>query len=186
MHVLIAGDTPEQVARATNEIEKILFADDQTRAIIRNEQLRIVAKIKNNEYNIPTGDFEGLKINYNNLDIPNPNAYIMAVPNECIGVILGKGGETIKNIQKKAEALNVQISADTNPNSQTRNIYVEGSEDAFKRVKVLIDEIVNTHLKMKSAFTDSEAGNGLGANVTLSIPVSTLSTVVGKNGESLM
>jgi far upstream element-binding protein len=110
----------------------------------------------------------------------------MAVPNECLGVLLGKSGETIRNIQQKAEALNIQISADSNNGKDTRNIYVEGSEDCFKRVKILIDEIVNTHMKMKVAFTDSDTASGLRAQVTLSIPVNTLSTVVGKNGDSLM
>ena len=98
----------------------------------------------------------------------------------------GNGGETIRKIHKKAEALNVQISSDSNSNATSRNIYVEGSEEAFKRVKALIDEIVNTHTKMKGAFADGDASAGLRVHVTLSIPVAALPTVVGKNGESLM
>jgi hypothetical protein len=36
-HVLIIGDTPENVRRAQNTVERIIFADDNTRNKIRQE-----------------------------------------------------------------------------------------------------------------------------------------------------
>lgn len=39
LHVLVAGDNEEQVARAVAEIEKIIFADEKTRNILRYLQL---------------------------------------------------------------------------------------------------------------------------------------------------
>lgn len=185
-HVLIAGDTEAQVAHASTEVERILFADDQTRSILRQEQLRVVQQIKNNEYGLNCTGHSNIEINYNALGITNPTAYIIPVPNECIGVILGKSGDTIKQIQQKAEAHNVQISADSNPNSKTRNIFVEGSEDAFVRVKKLVDEIVSTYMKMMSVVSEDPSLNSTFINVKLSIPVQALPVVVGKNSESLM
>ena len=92
----------------------------------------------------------------------------------------------MKQIQAQAEAHNVQISPDSNPGTQTRNIFVEGSEDSFVRVKNLIDEIIETQMRIKQAVQgDSELG-GLAIHVTLSIPVTALPTVVGKNGENFM
>jgi hypothetical protein len=29
---------------------------------------------------------------------PSPYAYILQIPNECVGLIIGKGGETIRNL----------------------------------------------------------------------------------------
>jgi hypothetical protein len=29
---------------------------------------------------------------------PSPNALIIPVPNECVGLIIGKGGETIRHL----------------------------------------------------------------------------------------
>ena len=184
--MLIAGDSEQQVAHATAEIERIIFADDQTRSILRQEQLKIVQQIKNNEYNLPSSGYAAIEINYNALGIINPTAYILPIPNECVGVLLGNSGETIRQIQQKAEAHNVQISADSNPNSRTRNIFVEGSEDAFLRVKKLIDEVVNTYIKFKSVVSQNPNENETFINVKLSIPVQSLPTVVGKNSESLM
>ena len=186
LHVLIAGDSEEQVGKAATEIERILFADEQTRSILRQEQLKIVQQIKNNEYNLNNNNYSNNEINYNALGIINPTAFIMEIPNECVGILLGNSGETIKQIQLKAEAHNIHISADSNPNSNTRNLFVEGSEDAFVRVKKLIDEIVNTYLKLKTVVTQDLTENEVFINIKLSIPVQTLSTVVGPNHETLM
>lgn len=186
LHVMIAGDSEAQVAKASAEIEKIIFADEQTRSILRQEQLKIVQQIKNNEYNLPSSGYAAVEINYNALGIVNPTAYVYPVPNECVGLLLGDGGDTIRQIQKKAEAHNVQMQADSNPNSQTRNIYVEGSEDAFLRVKKLIDEIIDTHMKLKSVTTGDSSANEVMINVKLSIPVKSLPVVVGKSSENLL
>ena len=35
---------------------------------------------------------------------PNPNAYVVPVPNDCVGLIIGKGGETIRNLQLQSGA----------------------------------------------------------------------------------
>jgi far upstream element-binding protein len=186
LHVMIAGDSEAQVARASAEIERIIFADEQTRSILRQEQLKIVQQIKNNEYNLPSSGYAAVEINYNALGIINPTAYILPVPNECVGLLLGDGGETIRQIQKKAEAHNVQMQADSNPNSKTRNVYVEGSEDAFLRVKKLIDEIIDSHMKLKSVTAGAVGDSETLINVKLSIPVKTLPTVVGKSSETLL
>jgi hypothetical protein len=145
-----------------------------------------VQQIKNNEYNLPSSGYAATEINYNALGILNPTAYILPVPNECVGILIGNSGETIRQIQQKAEAHNVQVSADSNPNSKTRNIFVEGSEDAFVRVKTLIDEIIDTYFKLKLVVTQDPIQNETFINVRLSIPVTTLAVVVGKNSETLM
>ena len=51
-HVLIVGDNESQVSRAVAEIERIIFADENTRNKLRQEQLKIVAQLKND----PTGN----------------------------------------------------------------------------------------------------------------------------------
>ena len=30
---------------------------------------------------------------------PNPYAHLIQIPNECVGVLIGKGGESIKELQ---------------------------------------------------------------------------------------
>ena len=33
---------------------------------------------------------------------PSPYAVIIAIPNECVGLIIGKGGETIRHLQVRS------------------------------------------------------------------------------------
>jgi len=35
---------------------------------------------------------------------PSANAYILPVPNDCVGLIIGKGGETIRQLQQESGA----------------------------------------------------------------------------------
>ena len=39
MHVLVVGDTEQQVLQAVQKVERILFADEATRELIRKEQM---------------------------------------------------------------------------------------------------------------------------------------------------
>ena len=35
---------------------------------------------------------------------PSPNAYVIPVPNDIVGLIIGKGGETIRQLQLESGA----------------------------------------------------------------------------------
>jgi len=105
--VLIAGDTDAQVAIAQMEIEKIIFANEETLIKIRQEQLKIVAKIKNTDPIAP-----GLS---SNVDLsltttygpPSQDATIIQVPKDCVGLVIGRNGDTIKELQRRSGAINV-------------------------------------------------------------------------------
>lgn len=181
MHVLIAGDTEEQVNSAAKEIEKILLLNEQTRNMIRQEQLKEVAKIRFSEQgkagHIPN------EIRLGTLAVANSNAFILPIPNEAVGLVIGMGGETMREIQSRSEAINIWMDPDAPPGGATRNLFVDGSEDSFIRVKKIIDEIISTQTKMRVALSDNSQEIAL--NVQISIPVTALPFVVGKNAEVL-
>lgn len=52
------------------------------------------------------------------------------MPNECVGLVIGKEGETIKLIAKRSGAEKVQVATGSAPGAKTRNIFVEGDPDA--------------------------------------------------------
>ena len=66
---------------------------------------------------------------------PSENAFILEVPNECVGLVIGKDGDTIKNIAKKSGAFKVQVATSSAPNAKTRNIFVEGDPESVERVR---------------------------------------------------
>ncbi len=65
----------------------------------------------------------------------------MPVPNECVGLIIGKGGETIRQLQQESGA-KIQVAKKEIANTHVRNVFVDGPEDRYERAKALIEAIV--------------------------------------------
>lgn len=73
---------------------------------------------------------------------PSKNAYIIPVPNECVGLIIGKGGETIRQLQQESGA-KIQVAKKEMQNTGVRNVFVDGPADRYEAAKKLIENIVN-------------------------------------------
>ena len=75
---------------------------------------------------------------------PSPFAYILQIPNHCIGLIIGKGGETIRNLQAQTGA-KVQIAKKESPHEPNkRNVFIEGPTEKYEAMKKLIEEICDS------------------------------------------
>jgi len=100
--VLIIGDSNDNVKRALNAIERVISADETTRNKIREEQLNVAATLNNSTQvsSVNTND-DSMMTPYGP---PSPYAYIIPVPNDCVGLIIGKGGETIRQLQVESGA----------------------------------------------------------------------------------
>lgn len=75
---------------------------------------------------------------------PSPYAYIIPVPNDCVGLIIGKGGDTIRQLQMESGA-KIQVAKKEIPNSNLRNVFVEGTPEKYQRAKEMIEEIIREH-----------------------------------------
>ena len=75
---------------------------------------------------------------------PSPNAYCIPVPNECVGLIIGKGGEMIRALQIKSNA-KISVAKAMIPDTTLRNVFVEGSLEIYMVAKKLIDSIIDEH-----------------------------------------
>lgn len=94
----------------------------------RQEQLRVVQQLKNKEFLINNGLDAGQGPS-------NPNARSIAVPSECIHMVLGKGGDTLKEIQYTSGAERVELSTVVTPGTNSRNVYVDGTYEAYMKVR---------------------------------------------------
>ena len=90
MHVVIKG-TSLNVYKAAAIIDNMIYMDKHTRDIIRKSQSRTLALLKNK------GDAVDLSLT-TPYGPPAQDAYILEVPNDCVGLVIGKGGETIKKL----------------------------------------------------------------------------------------
>jgi hypothetical protein len=85
--VLVLGDGEAQVAKACAEIERLIFSDDDTLNRMKNEQM--------GQYQQGIGEAEGGDVNLSlttPYGPPSENAFILEVPNECVGLVIGKEG----------------------------------------------------------------------------------------------
>mmetsp|Transcript_117 Transcript_117/g.147 ORF Transcript_117/g.147 Transcript_117/m.147 type:complete len:435 (+) Transcript_117:521-1825(+) len=166
-HVLIMGDTEDSVERAVEACNKIIMADEETRNMIRKEQLKVAAELNNNTYmtdNKSSVD-ESMLTPYGP---PSPYAYLVPVPNECIGLIIGKKGETIKRLQAESGA-KIQVAKKEVEETGQRYVFVEGPEDRYAEAKKLIDEVVD---EWRRIHQKQEASNGDGPMNNSQFPMS--------------
>lgn len=75
---------------------------------------------------------------------PSPFAYIIPVPNDSIGLIIGKNGEMIRQLQQESGA-KIQVAKKEVVGKNVRYVFVEGSEDKYINAKNLIEKIVADH-----------------------------------------
>jgi far upstream element-binding protein len=65
------------------------------------------------------------------------------IPSNKVGVVIGRGGETIRDLQDRSGArINVTPDNAANPQSTDRPVTLIGDDAAVQRAKALIDEII--------------------------------------------
>ena len=72
----------------------------------------------------------------------NPNAYVMKVPHELVGMLIGKGGETIKDLKKESGA-RIDISKEpSTENSTDRLVHISGPPECVDYAKQMVEELL--------------------------------------------
>ena len=75
---------------------------------------------------------------------PSPYAYTIPVPNDAVGLIIGKNGETIRRLQNESGA-RIQVAKMEIKDSNMRNVFVEGSHEKYLIAKEQIDIVIAEH-----------------------------------------
>lgn len=79
---------------------------------------------------------------------PGPSKKI-EIPNGRVGVIIGKGGETIKYLQLQSGAkIQVTRDMDADPNSATRAVDLMGTPDQIAKAEQLIHDVLSEVLHL--------------------------------------
>ncbi|OAA79836.1 far upstream element-binding protein 2 [Akanthomyces lecanii RCEF 1005] len=77
----------------------------------------------------------------NPYDAPGKVTEAIYVPSDAVGMIIGKGGETIREIQSQAEC-KINVASSSGPGEVQREISLIGAPASIERAKQLIDEKV--------------------------------------------
>lgn len=93
LHVLVTADNPDTLEKGVKAVEAIIFADESTRNELKRYQLQINASIKNSEAHggLPPEMTQGMDLSHTTpYGPPSNDAKTIAVPKECIGLVIGK------------------------------------------------------------------------------------------------
>ncbi|CAN8284323.1 unnamed protein product [Cochlearia groenlandica] len=113
------------------------------------------------------------------------------IPNMRVGVIIGKGGETIKYLQLQSGAkIQVTRDMDADPSAQTRTVDLTGTSDQISKAEELINEV------LQEAEAGGTVGSGGGSRrmggqqagsdqFVMKIPNNKVGLVIGKGGETI-
>jgi far upstream element-binding protein len=113
-----------------------------------------------------------------------PSVQVM-VPQGRVGLIIGKGGETIRELQEKSGAkITVQPEGSVDPFAAERAVTVCGDEESIQRAKDLIHELL-TGQSRGGFLGGSGATLTGGRGTTIQIPETSVGAVIGKRAETL-
>ncbi|KAF9148965.1 hypothetical protein BG015_009272 [Linnemannia schmuckeri] len=104
------------------------------------------------------------------------------IPSTKVGLVIGRRGETIRDLQDRSGARIAVTPTPQDHNSPSRTVTITGDDSAIERAKTFIDEIVND-MAPRGAY-----GGGGYQNtppVTMTVPQESIGLVIGRGGETV-
>ncbi|CAE8738923.1 unnamed protein product, partial [Polarella glacialis] len=124
-----------------------------------------------------------------------PNACTLKVPHELIGMLIGRGGETIKELKKESGAridINKEPAED---NSTDRMVHISGPPECVEYAKKMIEEMLGKsreRLGIKEEIDDKDEGKPAVVDVAtrpsqmlVLVPNELIGMLIGKGGETI-
>jgi len=113
--------------------------------------------------------------------IPGPGEQTsqILVPDMTVGLVIGRGGDTIRELQDKSRC-HINIVSERESRNGFRPVNLIGSSEAIEKARALINEIVNndTNAKVKAAGTEQ-------TTTVISVPMDAVGMIIGKGGETV-
>ncbi|XP_024539994.1 far upstream element-binding protein 1 isoform X2 [Selaginella moellendorffii] len=123
-------------------------------------------------------------------DRPPSDSYVqhqtkrVDVPNTKVGLVIGKGGETIRTLQQQSGAkIQVTRDAEADPGAVTRQVELTGTPEQISRAEQLIREVVG------DGIVGGPVGGGgtgsVGDPIHVRVPNNKVGLIIGKGGETI-
>ncbi|KAJ6803050.1 putative far upstream element-binding protein 1 [Iris pallida] len=113
------------------------------------------------------------------------------IPNGRVGVIIGKGGETIKYLQQQSGGCKIQVTrdSDADPYSQTRAVELTGTSEQISKAEKLISDVLaeaeagGSGIVTARKFVSPQVG---GEQFSMQVPNNkVVGLIIGKGGETI-
>ncbi|KAK9164368.1 hypothetical protein Syun_005270 [Stephania yunnanensis] len=114
------------------------------------------------------------------------------IPNGKVGVIIGRAGETIKQLQLQSGA-KIQVTKDSEADfySQTRDVELTGTPEQISRAEELIKTVIAEQTDAGGSGSTAARGfnpvaHGPGAEqIVMKVPNNKVAVIIGKGGENI-
>lgn len=118
-----------------------------------------------------------------------PSSKKINIPNAKVGVIIGRGGDMIKNLQQRSGArIQITRDSDADPTALTRDVELMGTQEQISRAEELINEVIAE----TDAASSVSSGNRNVAPLqpgseqfVMKVPNDKVALVIGKGGETI-
>ncbi|KAJ6858954.1 hypothetical protein NC652_041299 [Populus alba x Populus x berolinensis] len=116
----------------------------------------------------------------------------MEVPNDKVGVLIGKGGDTIRYLQYNSGA-KIQITRDSeaNPQSTTRPVELIGTLSSIRNAEKLINAVIaeadagGSPSLVAMGLASSAQTAGVGDQLEIPVPNEKVGLIIGRGGETI-
>mmetsp|Transcript_21851 Transcript_21851/g.32557 ORF Transcript_21851/g.32557 Transcript_21851/m.32557 type:complete len:571 (+) Transcript_21851:121-1833(+) len=176
LHVLIIADTPDQMAKGSKMINDLLFDHDKLYAKKREQlsELDMPASLYDEKV---TANFSMPGQSSGRGGLGYGKSKDIRIPNDKVGLVIGRGGETIKNLQADTGA-KIQIAKDTRPGSPNRVVTLSGSEEQIVIAEKEVRGLIESRMRQQDQRTNS-------VSKTVDIPQDKVGLLIGKGGETI-
>lgn len=112
----------------------------------------------------------------------------MMIPGNKAGIVIGKGGETIKLLQEQAGVRMVIIQESNSPTNYDKPLRITGDRASCQKAKEMVLELLAEKDIQVGNFGDFAlpgAGSGHRSNLEIAVPRSMIGVVIGKGGDMI-
>jgi far upstream element-binding protein len=182
LHVVVEG-TNDAVDRACKELEKFLYNPAEA-AKLKAEQLKQLADM-NNQVSSQNYTVEEV---YSGGSAESFTLEIL-VPNNMVGLIIGKGGDNILRIHSQLGVQShIAKEADMKPGETMRSIVLKGVQDNVHEAKKRIEEIVSQRVaQLRGNTGNNQQKDEMNHAFIVKLPVlnDKIGIIIGKGGSTI-
>ncbi|XP_007900973.1 far upstream element-binding protein 3 isoform X2 [Callorhinchus milii] len=121
---------------------------------------------------------------HNDMDSSNSAIQEIQIPASKVGLVIGKGGETIKQLQERNGVKMIMIQDGPLPTGADKPLRITGESYKVQLAKEMVLEIIRD--KDQGDFRRNEFGSRMGGNsVDVAVPRFAVGIVIGRNGEMI-
>ncbi|TRY87936.1 hypothetical protein DNTS_005230 [Danionella cerebrum] len=106
------------------------------------------------------------------------------IPASKVGLVIGKGGDTIKQLQERTGVKMIMIQDDPMPTGSDKPLRITGDPYKVQQARELVVEIIRE--KDQADFRSrTDFGSRLGSSLDVAVPRFAVGIVIGRNGEMI-